>query len=263
MDKKRVLTVGAVTAALVIPTVGIAVAQSAYEPVDTQVLAAAYESSSEENAGQRGQGRGNGHGRQMGGGGGQGMDHDHSGEQGGGHGQGGMMGGGQGKGGGQGGGMALATEPAGELSDELEAQLIYLAEEEKVAHDLYVLADEKYGSDTDTYGNISQSETRHFSAMNRLLDLYGLDSTTDMGTPGEDFADDKLEMAYNASADKVEDSAEAAAAVGVEAEETDIADLKAALAMDNVPSDVERVLSNLVRASENHLSAFKNLQGQL
>jgi hypothetical protein len=235
MDEKRVLTVVAITAALAIPTVAIAAAQSAYEPVEAEVLAASYEGNAQENAPRNGQG-----GRS---------------------GQGGMMGG-HGKGGGQGGGMAMGTEPAGTLSDELKGQLVYLAEEEKVAHDLYVLADNTYGSDTNVYGNISQAETRHFTAMNRLLDLYGLDSATKMGEAGN-FDDPKLQLAYDSLAEEIAKSAEAAAAVGVEAENTDIADLKNGLAMDSVPSDVARVLSNLVRASENHLSAFTNLQNQL
>ena len=152
-------------------------------------------------------------------------------------------------------GSMLGTEPAGTLTQEMETQLIFLASEEQLAHDLYVLAYETYG--IQTFSNISRSETRHFTMANRVLDLYGLPSQTTMGAPGE-FADAQLQAAYNMLAERVLTSAEEAAAVGVLVEKTDIADLQAAVDMAP-PDDVAGVLNNLLRASRQHLAAFQKL----
>lgn len=165
--------------------------------------------------------------------------------------------GGGGNGSGQ--GSPLGNEPAGTLSTELKNELIYLAEEEKVAHDLYVLAYDKWG--IETFSNISGAETRHFNIMNKTLALYGLPSETSMGKAGV-FEDTELQAAYDKLAKRIKSSKSAAVAVGVLAEKTDIADLRAALAM-NPPSDVKQVLSNLVRASKKHLSAFKKQADRL
>ncbi|MCH9816132.1 MAG: DUF2202 domain-containing protein [Actinomycetia bacterium] len=168
------------------------------------------------------------------------------------------MGRGLGRGSGQGAGQGspLGSEPAGTLTPEMESQLIFLASEEQLAHDLYVLAYNTYG--IQTFSNISRSETRHFQVANQVLALYGLPSQTQMGTPGE-FADAQLQATYDALAERVLTSAEEAAAVGVLVEQTDIADLQAAVAMAP-PTDVAAVLSNLLRASKQHLAAFQKLE---
>ena len=170
-------------------------------------------------------------------------------------GQGGNRGFGKGAGQGVGQGSPLGSEPAGTLTQEMEAQLIFLAAEEQLAHDLYVLAYETYG--IQTFSNISRSETRHFTVANRVLDLYGLPSATQMGATGE-FEDVQLQATYNTLAERVLTSVEEAAAVGVLVEETDIADLQAAVDMAP-PDDVAGVLNNLLRASQQHLAAFQKL----
>jgi hypothetical protein len=155
-------------------------------------------------------------------------------------------------------GNPLGTVPVGTLTAEMQAHLIYLAEEEKVAHDLYVLAYDTYG--IATFSNIARAETRHFEVMNQVLALYGLPSMDQMGTPGV-FVDAALQDAYDTLAQKIRSSAADAIAVGVLAEKTDIADLQAGLAL-NPPSDVAQVLANLVRASEQHLAAFQGTSAQ-
>lgn len=89
--------------------------------------------------------------------------------------------------------------------------------------------------------------------MGTLLDRYGIDdpaANAVVGTyPGE------LQQAYDSWLAEGSSSLDDAYAVGVALEERDIADLKAQLAeVDN--ADIERVLSNLLRGSENHLAAF-------
>lgn len=207
MSNKRVLAVGAIATALVVPTSAVAMAASAPSSADTNSVIDT-----------RG---GGGHG--------------------------------------SGQGSPLGEEPAGILNADLEAHLIYLAEEEKVAHDLYVLAYAKWG--IGTFSNISGAETRHFNIIDKTLDLYGLPSETDMGKPGV-FDNKELQAAYDKLAKRIKASKSEAVAVGVLAEMTDIADLKAGLAM-NPPSDVKQVLSNLVAASKKHLAAFQKQAANL
>ena len=152
----------------------------------------------------------------------------------------------------------LGSEPAGTLTASQEAELIRLAEEEQVAHDLYVLAYDLWG--VRQFDNISRSETQHFIILNQALELYGLPSASEMGTPGE-YNDPELQAIYDQLAAQVRSSSAEAVQVGVTVEETDIADLKAALSMD-FPSDVSAVLNNLVTASERHLAAFVRAGGK-
>ncbi|NQU36818.1 MAG: DUF2202 domain-containing protein [Actinobacteria bacterium] len=207
MTTTRVLTIGAIAAALVVPVAGAAVAQT-----PTGLAPAAQVGAT---------GQGFGQGSQA--------------------------------------GNPLGSVPAGTLSAEMEAQLIYLAEEEQVAHDLYILAYDTYG--IKTFSNISRAETRHFDVLNQALALYGLPSADQLGAPGV-FSNPELQDAYDTLAAKIRSSAADAIEVGVAAEKADIADLQAGLAL-NPPSDIAQVLSNLVRASQNHLAAFEGTPGQI
>ncbi|MCB0918486.1 MAG: DUF2202 domain-containing protein [Actinobacteria bacterium] len=164
-------------------------------------------------------------------------------------------GGGQGGRWGQGGGQRSAS--SSELSDTTAAQLLVLAEEEKVAHDLYALAYDTYG--IQTFANIQGAESRHLDAMNRIVTRYDLGDTFELGTPGE-FESAELQDLYDGLAERIMTSEEEAVAVGVAVERRDIRDLTGTLA-DELPWDVERVLTNLRAASEHHLEAFRSLQG--
>ena len=237
MNTQKSITVGAITAALLIPAALTGAAQSA-SAATGRTPACVGDGTGATRI------DGTGHGQQ---GNGAGMAR-----------RGGQGQSGGGNGAGSGGGNPLGTEPAGTLSAELKTELTYLAEEEKVAHDLYVLAYDTYG--ITTFSNISRSETRHFDIMNRLLALYGLPAASEMGNPGE-FEDPALQDAYDALAARIQSSPAEALQVGIDVEKTDIADLKAALAM-SPPIDVSGVLSNLIRASQQHLSAFQRSSGQ-
>ncbi len=139
----------------------------------------------------------------------------------------------------------------GTLTETQLATLQSMAEEEKLAHDVYVALDAKFGGVV--FERIAASEAKHLKALQRLMDRYDVDDpTAGLGT-GE-FASDEFAKLYTdllAKAGTVED----AMAVGADIERMDIADLKDAIA-DATQRDLTRVYGNLLRGSERHLVAF-------
>ncbi len=166
-----------------------------------------------------------------------------------------------GNGGGQSGGShSVAIEPGslGTASAATAAQLAYLVEEEKLAHDIYVLAGTLYSERV--FDNISRSESTHQDAVRQLLAGYGLDDPSEGMAAGE-FQDADLQALYDKLAKKVSKSAKKAAKVGVIIEKTDIADLRVAIAQAD-SSEVKQTLERLEAASQNHLKAFKRLKAR-
>jgi hypothetical protein len=91
-------------------------------------------------------------------------------------------------------------------------------------------------------------------AVKRLLDRYGIADSTAGKAAGE-FANAELQRLYDTLSVRGAASLEAALQVGVAVEKTDIADLQNHLgSTDN--AQIERVFSNLLRGSQNHLRAF-------
>ena len=66
--------------------------------------------------------------------------------------------------------------PAGELTQEEKDGLLYMVEEEKLAHDVYTKLYEKWG--LQIFKNIADSESTHVNAVRLLLDKYGLTDPT-------------------------------------------------------------------------------------
>lgn len=136
-----------------------------------------------------------------------------------------------------------ATEAAG---------IAYLREEEKLAHDVYARLHAKWG--LRIFGNISQSEERHFDALKVLLDRYELRDPAANKPIGE-FHNEGLQELYGSLTAEGEGSLKAALKVGATIEDLDIRDLeKAAAATDN--SDLKMVYQNLKLASETHMRVF-------
>lgn len=156
-------------------------------------------------------------------------------------------------------GSTQSSDPTADLpaagataTSGLSAQLAYLAEEEKLAHDLYVLGESLYGDRV--FANISRSETQHQASVRELLASYDVPDPTQATAPGV-FTDPGLQALYDTLAARMGTSEAEAALVGVVVEETDIADLREALASEP-PADVREVLERLEAASQNHLRAF-------
>jgi hypothetical protein len=136
------------------------------------------------------------------------------------------------------------------------ATLLHMVEEEKLAHDVYVVLGRRY--DLPIFGHIADSETRHQSAVSGLLDRYRIDDPTDDTRLGE-FVDPTLQALYAELVAQGRKSLAAALGVGIIIEKTDIADLKAAL-QESTHADIDRVYGNLLAGSRNHLEAFRTVR---
>jgi len=146
----------------------------------------------------------------------------------------------------------IASLPKQELSTTEAAGLTYLREEEKLARDVYTRLYAKWGSRI--FGNIAQSEQRHFDALKVLLDRYGLVDPAADNAVGV-FTDPGLRTLYGNLVAQGQVSPAAALRVGATIEDLDIHDLDQALAAtDN--DDFRIVYQNLQNGSHNHMRAF-------
>lgn len=137
--------------------------------------------------------------------------------------------------------------------------LVYMREEEKVAHDVYITLYQQWG--LSTFNNIANSEDRHENKIETLLNSYQIsDSVGD--NPIGVFVNPDLQQLYNNLVAQGSQSLTEALKVGVLIEETDIADLQTRIAQtDN--ADIQQVYQQLLSGSNNHLSAFtSNLTGE-
>jgi hypothetical protein len=139
-----------------------------------------------------------------------------------------------------------------ELKDSEISWLTYMREEEKLARDVYLTLYNKYQSRI--FKNIATSEQTHMDAVKTLLDRYGIQDPAAGNGPGE-FTNRDLQALYTELINKGSISLNEAFKVGVEIEETDIGDLKEAIAA-STPKDIVKVYTNLLQASLNHLQAF-------
>jgi hypothetical protein len=145
------------------------------------------------------------------------------------------------------------------ISPEEAADLQFMREEEKLAHDVYVTLYEKWG--LRVFANISRSEQQHTDAVAYLLDRYNISDPVTGNDLGE-FSDAKLQALYDQLVAQGSKSVTDAMKVGAAIEESDILDLQERLAeTDNAA--IDQVYENLLAGSENHLRAFvSNLNAQ-
>jgi hypothetical protein len=153
----------------------------------------------------------------------------------------------------------LGTTTPGTLSPEEAAGLIFMREEEKLAHDVYVAMYDLWG--LSVFQNIARSEQAHTDAVKKLLDRYGLPDPA-AGNAAGVFDNPDLQALYDSLAAQGSASLADALKVGAAIEEIDILDLEERLAQaDN--ADIRQVYDNLERGSKNHLRAFvSTLQSQ-
>ena len=102
--------------------------------------------------------------------------------------------------------LAVAPVATSELSDDEIDGLLYMREEEKLAHDVYQVLCEKWG--LTIFDNITTSEQRHTDAIKTLLDSYGL-------------PDPALQALYDQLVEQGSQSLEDALLVGASIEEID------------------------------------------
>ena len=152
----------------------------------------------------------------------------------------------------------LDSFPMGELNEKEIEGLLFMREEEKLAHDVYRVFYEKYNRGI--FKNIARSEQKHTNAVLRLINRYELTdpvSTNDIGV----FINQDLQNLYDALVTKGNNSLIDALAVGAEIEEVDILDLENYIKDIEENDDLLHVYNNLLRGSRNHLRAYnKNLE---
>ncbi|MBL7474093.1 DUF2202 domain-containing protein [Robertkochia sediminum] len=151
--------------------------------------------------------------------------------------------------------MGIAQQQ--ELKEQDAKALTYLLEEEKMAHDAYTAFYEQYGKRI--FNNIAQSEQRHLEKVKTMVDTHKIEYRLD-GEKGV-FYDPEIKMLYEQLITAGMTSEEEALKTGKLIEETDIADLKEALA-STANEDLKVMYSYLLEASERHLAAFNRHLGE-
>lgn len=155
----------------------------------------------------------------------------------------------------------LEEEASLTLSDEEQASLAFLREEEKLARDVYFALGEKFGHNT--FLNIQRSEQEHMDQVKILLDQYGLpDPVAETQDARGVFLNPDLQALYDLLMERGEVSLEEALRVGMLIEETDIADLQAGMDVATNPDFID-LYSRLLKGSENHLRAFSDALARL
>lgn len=143
--------------------------------------------------------------------------------------------------------------PNESLSEAEIAGILFMREEEKLAHDVYSTLFDKWG--TQVFYNIANSEQTHAEAVLRLIEKYNLEDPVGNAGIGI-FQNTILQQLYT---DLVSDglySLENALKVGAAIEEIDILDLETQLETIVDNQDITYVYENLMKGSRNHLRAF-------
>jgi hypothetical protein len=147
---------------------------------------------------------------------------------------------------------------AADLPQDVADTLLYMREEEKLAHDVYVHFAGLYvgvAPGAHVFDRIAESEQRHTDAIRDLLATYGIDDPAAATAPGE-FVDDELQALYFTLTSVGEAGITEALGVGVLIEQKDMTDIVAAIEVSAAYSDIVQVYTNLLAASQRHLDAF-------
>lgn len=150
---------------------------------------------------------------------------------------------------------AASAPDAPRIGRSPSADLAYMREEEKLAHDVYVTLGERW--DLPPFRRIPRSEQRHMEAMRTLLVRADLPDPAAGKEIGE-FSDPHLRALYVRLVEKGSASRKEALVVGATIEDLDLRDLEIAAAATK-DENARVVYANLARASRNHLRAFASL----
>lgn len=138
------------------------------------------------------------------------------------------------------------------LTEQEKSDLIFLRQEEKLAHDVYVYAYQKYAHFV--FNNISNSEQTHIDNMTALLSKYNVVDPA-AGMANGVFADNDLQNLYTQLITKVNLSLADALEVGATIEDLDISDIDRFYA-NTTKADILKVYDVLNCGSRNHLRGF-------
>ncbi len=137
------------------------------------------------------------------------------------------------------------------IGNSLEERINYIYQEEKLAYEIYTEMDNIYNKKV--FENISRSEEEHMEAILTLandldINIYPLKYNQ--------FTFDNLSKLKEKLVKLGKENINMAFEVGVKIEELDIIDLERLLLEGSKRENL--TYSNLLKASKNHLSAFKN-----
>jgi hypothetical protein len=144
------------------------------------------------------------------------------------------------------------TTTSGLLSEDEVGGLLYMLEEEKLAHDVYMVLYDFWGQPI--FKNIASSELNHIEALENLMEIYGIHNPVEYVTSGH-FDNQTLQDLYNQLVEIGSVSLVEAIKVGTAVEEIDILDLEEYLAQTQ-STDLTFVYENLLAGSRNHLRSF-------
>jgi hypothetical protein len=150
----------------------------------------------------------------------------------------------------------LTTAISTSLSSQVQADLLFMWEEERLARDVYNAMYAKWGSKIFT--NIATNgEQTHVNSVKYMIDKYAVSTTgyTEPAMPGV-FINQDLQSLYNTLVAQGSGSVTEAYKVGQLVEITDIEDLDKRLLPTDLPADIRAVYENLRKGSESHLAAF-------
>lgn len=146
----------------------------------------------------------------------------------------------------------ISAFPKETVSAEEQKSLLYMREEEKLAHDVYVTLYNKWN--INIFSNISSSEQTHTNAVLTLLTKYSLPDPVGNNAVGV-FTDTTLQQLYTQLVAQGSKSLLDGFKVGATIEDLDIYDLQSAMPkVDN--QDITFVYNNLTKGSRNHLRSF-------
>ncbi len=143
--------------------------------------------------------------------------------------------------------------PYDSLNADETAGILFLREEELVAHDVYASFNVLFPSPI--FANITASELQHSELVLALITKYGLADPADAHVAGM-FSNADLQILYNDMIEAGNDSLQAAIMVGALIEETDIQDLNEQIALIDGNDDIAFVYDKLLNGSIRHLKAF-------
>ena len=153
------------------------------------------------------------------------------------------------------------TPENGSISSAEEAGLLFMREEEKLAHDVYLPLYDTWNQPV--FQNISRSEQAHTDAVLALLEQYGISDPVGDNPVGV-FVDEALQALHDKLVNQGSASLIDALLVGAAIEEIDIIDIEKRKEDVIGNDDIIEVYDNiLLKGSRNHLRAFvKNLETQ-
>ncbi len=141
---------------------------------------------------------------------------------------------------------------AGNLTPQEVKDILYMRQEEKLAHDVYITLYNKWH--LQIFKNIANSEQTHMNAVKMLIEKYNL-TDPDKGKGIGEFENPNFTKLYRELVAEGNKSVLDALKVGAIIEELDIVDLQHCLNNTN-KSDIKIVFENLMKGSRNHLRAF-------